>query len=170
LFRADRDGLGQARQFGQLRSLKIGGASIDDASLPLLAKIATLTSLTIEDASITGEGLAALVALPLEDLSLARCFGITDEALADRPMSGLRQLYVRDILISGSGLGQLAPLARLSTLRLRQTGVATRRWGTLAKLPALRRLELVQSWITDEGLATIGEQTGLNHWMWRTIG
>lgn len=156
-------GLARLAQFGQLRSLKIGGASIDDASLPLLAKIATLTSLTIEDASVTGEGLAALVALPLEDLSLARCFGITDEALAViGRMSGLRQLYVRDILISGSGLGQLAPLARLSTLRLRQTGVGDAALGDLAKLPALRRLELAQSWITDEGLATIGEQTGLN--------
>jgi internalin A len=157
-------GFERLAQFGKLRVLKVGGAGIDDATLPLLAKITTLSSLTIEDASITDSGLVQLTRLPLEELSLARCFGITDAAFATiGQLSRLRQLYVRDILISGSGLGQLAPLTGLATLRLRQTGVGDNVLDRLSLLPALRRLELAQAWITDEGLASIGQLSGLHH-------
>lgn len=150
--------------FKSLRALRVGGAMIDDASLAVLAEIGTLTSLTIEDASITDQGLAALSNLPLEDLSLSRCFGITDAAFRTiGQFSRLRQLYIRDILIGGTELGQLAALPGLVSLRLRQTAVGDGALDALADLPALRRLELAQTWITDQGLASIGRLHRLNH-------
>jgi Leucine-rich repeat (LRR) protein len=157
-------GLEKLAEFDNLRVLRVGGAVIDDTSLTVLAKVASLSSLTIEDASITDQGLAALSNLPLEDLSLSRCFGITDAAFPTiGQFSRLRQLYVRDILISGSELGQLASIPGLISLRLRQTAVGDSALDALADLPALRRLELAQTWITDEGLASIGRLHRLNH-------
>ncbi|MCH5378232.1 MAG: hypothetical protein JJ992_30110 [Planctomycetes bacterium] len=156
------EGIRRLEPLRGLRVLKIGGAGIDDASLEALKPIRTLTSLTIEDASITDAGLEHLVRLPLQDLNLARCFGITDQSFAPiGRMEDLRQLYVRDILVSGSGLGQLASLGELATLRLRQTGVDDAALSELASLPALRRLELALCLISDEGLSTIGHLTKL---------
>ncbi len=157
-------GLEKLAGFESLRVLRVGGAVIDDTSLTVLAKVANLSSLTIEDASITDQGLAALGNLPLEDLSLSRCFGITDAAFPTiGQFSRLRQLYIRDILIGGSELGQLASIPGLVSLRLRQTAVGDSALDALADLPALRRLELAQTWITDEGLASIGRLHRLNH-------
>ncbi len=157
-------GLDKLTGLEHLRVLRVGGAAIDDTSLTILAKIGTLTSLTIEDASITDQGLAALSALPLEDLSLSRCFGITDAAFHTiGRFSRLRQLYIRDILIGGTELGQLASLPGLASLRLRQTAVGDGVLDALADLPALRRLELAQTWITDAGLASIGRLHHLTH-------
>ena len=149
----DAAGLEQLKPLGELTTLKLRGTFLDAACLRLLSSFPKLASLTIEDAPLGDDDLAGLSALPLEDLTLERCFNITDDGLRHfQSLPALRTLALRDIAILGPGLAHLAQLPELRTLRLRQTGIRDESLPLLEKLPHLERLDLVQALITDEGL------------------
>jgi Leucine-rich repeat (LRR) protein len=154
----DAAGLDQLKPLGELTTLKLRGTFLDAACLRLLGSFPKLASLTIEDAPLSDDDLAGLSALPLEDLTLERCFNITDEGLRHfQSLPALRTLALRDIAVLGPGLTHLAQLPELRTLRLRQTGIRDESLPLLEKLPHLERLDLVQALITDEGLSAIGK-------------
>lgn len=154
----DATGLEQLTPLGELTILKLRGEFLDAACLRLLGSFPKLASLTIEDAPLGDDDLTGLTALPLEDLTLERCFNITDDGLRHfQTLPALRTLALRDVAILGPGLAHLARLPELRTLRLRQTGIRDESLPLLQQLPHLERLDLVQALITDEGLAAIGE-------------
>ena len=72
-------GLGRLRTMQTCGCIRLGGYQIDDASLAILADIKSLVGVTIEEAAITDAGLASLAQLPLQEINLSRCFGITDD-------------------------------------------------------------------------------------------
>jgi Leucine-rich repeat (LRR) protein len=158
----DAVGLEQLKPLGELNTLKLRGDYLDAACLRLLSSFPKLASLTIEDAPLGDDDLAGLSVLPLEDLTLERCFNITDEGLRHfQSLHALGTLALRDIAILGPGLAHLAQLPELRTLRLRQTGIRDESLPLLQKLPHLERLDLVQALITDEGLIAIGKLRSL---------
>ena len=99
--------------FAGLSELKIGGPVIDDAVLKIVIQLPAISALTIEDAGISGDGLRQLAASAelagrLRSLSLARCFGITDDALqvlGEFPV--LDAVALRDLSLTGSFLKTL---------------------------------------------------------------
>ncbi|MFV1968370.1 MAG: hypothetical protein ACC628_23335 [Pirellulaceae bacterium] len=126
----------------RLEDLKIGGPIANDEVLSTVARLPSITSLTVEDGEVTGEGLQQLararaLAGRLRSLSFARCFGVTDAALVvlgDFPK--LETVALRDLMITGSFLKTLRESAR-SPLRLK-TLVVTRAFltdETVADLP-----------------------------------
>ncbi len=157
-------GLGELASLSRLRQLKLRGPVVNKPCLDQLQTLASLTSLTLEDSTLVDGDLVALEPLPLEELTLERCFNLTDQAFAPlAALDELTSLSLRDVATTGDGLEHLANQSRLQTLRLRQTGVSDDALPHLTGLPALRRLELVQSFITDAGLETLGTLKRLEH-------
>ncbi len=133
----------------RLESLKVGGAQIDDLGLKPIGRITSLTDLTIEDAGITDTGLAALHALDLTSLSLARCFGITDAGLAElAAFSHLQRLALRDLAITGPGLAVLSRFPDLRQLGLNETMIDDEAMIFIQPKTSLERLKLRQTQIT----------------------
>jgi hypothetical protein len=98
----------------RLTDLKIGGAAVDDEVLGAVARLPSLSSLSIEDAEISADGLQHIaeadgLAARLRSLSIARCLGVSDESLTmlDR-LPQLETLALRDILLTGSFLTSLS--------------------------------------------------------------
>ena len=101
-------GLGRLRAMPNLRVLRLAGYQIDDASLAIVGDLKSLVGVTIEEAAITDAGLADLARLPLEEINLGRCYGVTDDGFQHfKHFANLRQLSIRDIPLSGSGLKYL---------------------------------------------------------------
>jgi hypothetical protein len=100
-------------EFKTLLELKLGGPAVNDEIAAVILDLPQLRSLTIEDAEISATFLDKLAsdeaaAERLHTLAFARCFGITDEALAliDR-LPNLQTLSVRDMMVSGQFLATL---------------------------------------------------------------
>ncbi len=97
-----------------LSELKLGGPMINDDVLVTVAELPALTSLVIEDAQVSGECLQRVATVPalasrLSSLSMARCFGVSDETLvALGRFPQLETLVLRDILITGTFLTRLS--------------------------------------------------------------
>jgi len=157
------------KRLGPLKNLKVlrlGGSSIDDDSLGVLGQFGSLESLTIDEAAVTDAGLARLARLPLQELNLSRCYGVTDGGFQDiKRLAALRQLSLRGIPLSGTGLAQLGGMGKLAVLRLNETGVdddALRRLAAL-NLKNLARLEFRQTLITDAAVEHLRKLTGLRN-------
>ena len=105
-------------EFKTLVELKLGGPAVNDEIATVILDLPQLRSLTIEDAEISVAFLDKLAsdkaaAERLQTLAFARCFGITDEALAliDR-LPNLQTLSVRDMMVSGQFLATLREAGR----------------------------------------------------------
>ena len=86
-------GLEQLLALKHLKTLRLGGYQIDDDTLSVVKRFATLTGLTIDEAAVTDAGLSRIAGLPLREITLSRCFSITDEAFQHLGgFSELRQL------------------------------------------------------------------------------
>jgi Leucine-rich repeat (LRR) protein len=152
-------GLERLEPLKQLQALRLGGYQVNDDTLAVLVKmrLPSLTSLTIDEAAVTDAGLARIAVLPLEDLSISRCYSITDDgfrAFAD--MAGLRQLSVRGIPLTGAGLARLGAKDKLAVLRLNETGINDAALEHLRGLKNLARLELRQTQISDAAVDLLG--------------
>ena len=124
-----------------LTELKIGGPAVDDDVLGIVARLPLVSSLSIEDAEVSADGLRRLadeagLASRLRSLSFARCFGVTDESLGilDR-FPKLETLVLRDIMLTGSF------------------------WSVLGEsdeqLPSLKTLVVTNAFLTDEAVALL---------------
>ena len=81
-----------------LKTLRLGGYQVDDDTLSLVSRFTKLSGLTIDEAAVTDAGLSRIAGLPLQEITLVRCFSITDEAfqrLGSFPR--LRQLVLQGI-------------------------------------------------------------------------
>ena len=143
-------GLKRLAPLKNLKTLRLGGYQINDDSLAIIKKLASLTGLTIDEAAITDAGLAHLAGLPLEEVGLSRCYRVTDEGF--RRLGGLvalRRLTLRGIPLTGAGLAHLPDTSTLLVLRLNETGVDDDALQHLRRLKKLTRLELRQTLVTD---------------------
>ncbi len=157
--------LGHFRRLAKLRMLKIGGSGVTDAGMSVVAQMTSLTGLAVDNASISNAGLAEIRDLAIEDLSLFRCPGISDEGLAHLAgFANLRRLTLRDILsINGRGLVHIRDKRKLTSLNLSETDVNDDAMVHLGGLSELTRLELRQTWITDASLEIIGGLSKLTY-------
>jgi internalin A len=150
-------GLRHLRAMRRLRVLRLGGYQIADTSLEIVKDLKWLQGLTIDEASITDAGLARLAGLPLEEITLSRCYGLTDAGLLHlQGFANLAQLGIRDIPLAGDGLKCLAGKDKLTRLRLNGTGIGDAALQHIRGLRNLSRLELRQTQITDAGLEILG--------------
>ena len=134
----------------KLKTLRLGGYQIDDDTLAIMAGIASLRSLTIDEAAVTNSGLERIAGLPLEEIVIFRCYGVTDDGFRQfGRIAALGQLSVRGIPLSGQRSGASAQRDKLAVLRLNETGVNDAALEHLRGLKNLTRLELRQTPITD---------------------
>ena len=145
-----------------LRVLKLGGYGVNDAALAVVRRIARLQSFSVEDCGVTNAGLALLVGLPLEELTVFRCLGVNDRGLAVlASFPGLRRLSLRDTPVDGSGLSHLRNKAALVSLNLSQTHIGDDTLSTLRQYTKLERLDIRETTIGDDALDSLRELTGL---------
>lgn len=154
-----------------LKELKLGGYAIDNAAIEVLAGLPHLESLTVEDASISGEGLAKFlvakaVAPRIRSLALARCSALNDEALAAiGHLPNLHRLALRDLPVTGSFLRKLPSPEKLEMLTLHQTYLADEAFEAIAAFRNLSYLDLGQNVLTlaaMEKIATLERLESLN--------
>jgi uncharacterized protein len=158
----DNAGIEQLSVLKGLRILRIGGYAINDDTLDVVKRFPSLVGLTFDEAAVTDAGLTRIAALPLEEISLCRCFSITDDAF--RQLAGfrrLRQLTLRAIPLTGDGLKLLPDDSKLAVLRLNETGIGDNAIENLRKLKNLTRLELRQTRITDAAVDILGSLSRL---------
>ena len=158
---------------GNLAELKLAGSMINDSIVDSIARLETVRSLTIEDTEISGEFFTRLaqdqpVAQKMHSLAFARCFGVTDDALAPiADLPNLQTLVLRDILVSGQFLTDLAEqgktLPTLTTLTATNAFLDDAAVGHLPKVaPNLERLDLRgNTSVTDESAGVFKKLTRL---------
>ena len=145
-----------------LKTLRLGGYQINDDTLSVVKRFTKLNALMIDEAAITDAGLSRIAGLPLREITLARCFSITDEAFQQLgKFDGLRQLVLQGIPLSGSGIQHLQNKRKLVSLRLNETGIEDAAVESLRGLKNLARLELRQTQITDAAVDTLATLSGL---------
>lgn len=144
------DNLSRLIAMRQLREVKLGGATVDDAALKTVLAIPSLVSLTVEDATITANGLAGIAVGSLADrlraIALVRCYGVNDDALSVlRNLRHIESLSVRECPVTGEfllGWDQIAP----------------------ADLPPLRAIILNSLFLPESAIAVLPRfQTTLTH-------
>jgi Leucine-rich repeat (LRR) protein len=152
-----------------LKELKLSGYDIDDATLGIVASLPRLESLTVEDASITSEGIGKLAENPqtaqrIRSLTFARCSALDDDALATLAAFGnLRRLTLRDVPITGSCLTKLPMLGQLELLSLNELFLGDEAFQAFAACQRLKRLELAQNLLTPAAVETIGKLANLEY-------
>ncbi len=148
-----------------LRTLKLGGAKIDDQALAAIGRLGQLRSLQLTDCPITNAGLPKLATLgELLVLKLSGKNGATTvdddglKALAD--LKQLKSLALDYLWVSEAGLAQL-PKDSLEEIYLSQTLISDEGCQVFQQFPKLRKLRLSRSQLTDEGLRVVGELPNL---------
>jgi len=150
--RITREGLKRVGRLANLRALRISGDAADDQIAETIAGLKKLESLTIEDAPITPAGLRRLLALPLVELNLARCFSLDDDAAAAIGQgAALRRISLRDLPIGPEGLKHLVRCRRLESLKLNGVMADDDSLVALAKLP-LTTLEVRNTVLAAAGV------------------
>lgn len=150
-----------------LRELKIAGAAADDAAIPYVVAAPSLDAIVIEDATVTSDGLGKLtenqgLAARLRAISIARTMSVDDTSfgiVADLP--NLRTLSLKDQLVTGSFLADLAAPEKLETLLLVQTYIDDAACESVAQCENLKRLDLSKSMLTPESIEKIASLPNL---------
>jgi Leucine-rich repeat (LRR) protein len=143
-----------------LEELSLLGTPANDVSVAGVARLGRLRWLVLAESDITGTGLRALTALPLERLDLSGC-DVGDDAPLDQFLK-LRALRLRDTRISDLTLSRtLGALRALETLDLARTRISNAGMDGLAKLTRLRILDLAYAELDDAGLKKLVALTDL---------
>ena len=141
-----------------LRVLKIGGPKIDDEVLETVAKLDSLTGLSLDNCDVTDAGLAKLAELPLVDLTLYQCAGVTDKGLEVlAAYTELKHLTLRDVPAKGSALARLPHPEKLVSLNLAQSGITDAEVAGLAKMTSLESLNLSETALTDAAVDALSK-------------
>ncbi|HEX4607733.1 MAG TPA: hypothetical protein VH092_05945 [Urbifossiella sp.] len=176
------------RPTGAVVEVRLFNQNITDADLAELATLSDLRKLDLTGVKVTGTGLAALSAIPLEELDLAFS-GVTNEGLKEvAKFTSLKALGLMNASkITDEGVGDLAALKNMESLTIGQspkvkdvgTGRALRGMPHLQRLditnsavgdgamkaltecPDLRALRFYGSQVTDTGMGSIGKLTKL---------
>jgi len=145
----------------RLSDLRLRGYAIDDACMAAVAKCRHLSAFTIEEAAVTGAGFARLAGLPLNSLTLYKCFSIREDDLAVlAEFAHLTRLTLRDMPLRGDFLRHLNA-SQLTELRLYQTMAGDNSAEHLRNLKTLRRLDLSKTLFGDAGLTAVAELPAL---------
>lgn len=157
-----RQGIEQLAAKKSLRVLKIGGPNIDDDLLKLVAGMDNLTGLVLDNCSVTDDGVAGLVKLPLVDLTVYQCTRVTDEGLEVLAGYGnLQRLTLSDVPAKGSALAMLPHPEKLVSLNLAQSRVTDAEVAHIASMKHLESLNLSQTTITDAAIETLSGMASL---------
>ena len=117
----DNTGLEQLRALKKLRTLRLGGYQTNDDAMAIVGRLSSLACLTIDEAAVSDGGMARLIGLPLEEISISRCYGITDDGFRHLGnIATLRRISVRGVPLTGGGLThllQLSPTGRATVER-----------------------------------------------------
>ncbi|MCC6510598.1 MAG: hypothetical protein IT423_15960 [Pirellulaceae bacterium] len=149
------EGLQSLEKLTKMRSLKLWGRQITDASLSVMGKMTNLTSLGLQDTAVTGAGGALSSLTKLVDLDAFRStFG--DEGIKSVvDAKGLKVLKLRDCQVTADGLKVLSGFTNLERLDLSESQADDSTLETIAGLTKLVELELWLSRVSDAGLANI---------------
>jgi hypothetical protein len=158
---------------------------ITDDDLKELAQFPNLKRVEFSGEKVTGTGLAALTKLPIEELHIGFCRGLTNDGLKEiGKIKTLRVLILPQGKFDDDGMKQLAELTNLEELtvsygvndvgmyvcknfkKLRKVnanncGVSDGAMKALLECPELRVLELYGSKVTDLGYSYIGKMSKL---------
>ncbi len=169
------------KHFPNFQKLRLLGADVTDAGMVQVAKLASLTALTLEyDTRVTDAGLAHLKGLTkLTDLSITDAHDGGHGLILDAKITGagfahlkhlpkLRSLYISSAGITDAGLAHLADMSSLRSLvinGLLRGGPTPSPLtdGGLAHLAHLTNLEslTIHAYITDDGLAHLKDLASL---------
>ena len=145
-----------------LRSLKIGGVSIDDEALAVVAKINRITTLSVDNCPVTDGGVARLGSLPLEELTIYQCTNVSDEGLRVLgSFANLHSLTLRDVKAHGASLALLPQPEKLVELNMAQSGITDAEVVHLTRFPRLESLTLSETAISDAAVDTLAKLTSL---------
>jgi hypothetical protein len=138
-----------------LADLKLGGYSVNDDQLAVVARLPHLRRLTVEDAAITVNGLRRLGAGPsaasLQQLVLSRCASLTDEACKSlEAFPALQTLSLRDLPVTGEFLQHLPMRSKWHRLSLSQTYLTPEAFEALKDCRQLRYLDLSRTFLDRE--------------------
>ena len=149
----------------QLVDLKIGGFAVNDQCLEIIAELAALKALTLEDSMVSAKGFekfvsGSLSAGTLETLVLNRNMAITDDALlALGNLPRLRRLILTDAMITGVFLERLAEdeqkRPKFSDLALRKTFLAEEKLAVLKRYPELRSIQVSGIALSVQGIEVL---------------
>ena len=153
------------RQVAEVEVLKEGGVSVTvtdadltDAGLARLAALDGLTRLVLSGVGVTAAGLGPLEAsASLRGLDLSRT-SITDHASPNLSrLVGLTELSLADTGFSDRGLSRLVGLEKLESLDLAGLPISADGLTTaLPRFPALRHVNLSETWIVNDDLRVLG--------------
>lgn len=143
-----------------LARLELVAAQIDDAALEALAEVRSLRHLSILDGrrcSFTAKGLQHLTRLPhLESIEIERC-PIDDQGLGVLAgLAALKRVRLENIP-SATGAGVRGLLRAPGLRELSLTKVSARGLFDGGTAPSLRRLEVVDSELSLEGVEAVGQ-------------
>jgi internalin A len=154
-----------------LRVLKIGGPKIDDEVLETVAKLNNLSGLSLDNCDITDAGVAKLAELPLVDLTLYQCAGVTDKGL--EVLAGyaeLKHLTLRDVPAKGSALDKLPHPEKLVSLNMAQSGITDAEVAGLARMTSLEKLNLSETALTDAAVDTLSKLSSIKQMLLTQTG
>jgi hypothetical protein len=146
------------QQCSQIRSLngetlQVMEFEVDDAMLRELSALTSLTTVLLDQGTVTDDSVGNLISLPhLTHLRL-RFSPIGDRGLAE--IAQLRSLQVLNLPhaeCSAEGVAQLQSLPDLRQLRLGSTRLGNEVCEVIARMPSLRGVHLIGVPVTDEGL------------------
>jgi hypothetical protein len=129
---------------------------VDDAMLPELAGLTSLTTVLLDQGRVNDDSVANLTALPgLVHLRL-RLSPIGDRGLTEiAKVKSLQVLNLPHAECSAEGVAQLVNLTDLRQLRIGSTRLGNEVCDVIARIPSLRGVHLIGVPVTDEGLKSL---------------
>lgn len=174
------DGLKHLQGSKKLTELYLAGTLVEDSAMKLIAGFPNLRKLRVAQTSVSGDGLAEIQTLKLEDLDLSECSQLFDDAMEQlAPIKSLKRLNLFKVVVSDLGVEKLEGLANLQWLNLDQTqltdtglpflsgmtemsfmhlgstGVSDAGMTHLTSLKKLKDLKLTRTAVTEQGAKTI---------------
>jgi internalin A len=159
---------------GQLESLTVAGAGVNDEAMIHIGQLTRLKALSIRFSTMTDDGLAHLAKLEnLEHLHLHNSPITAEGLLSLAGTKKLKWLSLGGISETGTaGLEVLARWPNIEVLNLFNDSTRTLtedQLAHLAALPRLRRLQLSNIEVTDRGAQLLSELSGLKQ-LWIDLG
>ncbi len=140
-----------------LQQLALRGSQLDDSGMAKLGSFPDLQMLDLAYTPISNHGLRHLHALShLTDLDLSGT-AITDDGLTHLSgMTAIEELLINESNVSAQAVAQLVQkIGGVEILSMSRTEIGDEEMAILAALPGLKRLELQNTKITEEGINNI---------------
>ena len=152
-------------QLGKLQKLErliLDELKIGDDELSLLAKMSSLSTLSVVKTRIQGAGFAALAQLPAFKELVIGYTPLDDRGLRDiAKLSHLEVLKLAPSNVTDVGVAYLGKHRRLRELDASRTRITDAVVPALLEAPALERVTLRATAVTAAGLARLRKRTGL---------